>query len=739
MTNKKSTKSALISSVIALFLCFTMLLGTTFAWFTDSVASGSNVIQAGNLDIEVEYTLDGVTWKNLDGANDIFQKGLWEPGHTEIVALKLTNNGSLELNYTARMNIINEIVGKNKADEDIVLSEILKVNTITMDAGAIGDALLGYYLSDENALTDNESSFKDANILDDNAVLPVGTSKYVIIKVDMPETVGNEANAKDQDSVPSIEFGINVFATQRADESDSFGNDYDADAFYADAFVTTDEALKAAIVDPKAKVIAVKGDLTYDWGTKSYENSEALYMKGKTIIGFDNDSSITFAGYGSANLITDVTLKNITVKDNTVGDNEGAWEHGHLEFVSLTANNVIFANTIMLDGNSTLTDCSMVNNIASWYGIWIEGGNTVIKNCIFSGTRSVKIHEAYGSNVESVVIDDCIIGALSEKPGVVIGDLDATTSVTIKNTMFVNVQAGDQAGSVHEYICESDTDVTKFNFVIENNNVIGGATIAATGEEFIGATAGGDVVITDDIIYNNTDPDKQMIMQATDEIKFHGNGATITTEGADPANGNHGYVAFVPPAGDDVTVSDLTVTGEGFVEMGHYDIGGGDYVANNLVVKDLVSTLKNVDKGFSLACGFAHYGNAVLNDCTMTGTTAMLDGAMAVDAGFVNGTTTLVNGGKYGTIYCWSHAVVTLDDAEVDTLYVSPIKGTVTIKAGTEIDTLIVDYGTSAGNVTQARLQKLVIEDGATVNEIVYAGNTYTVDAWNSFVTNFGA
>ena len=78
MTNARSTKRALLASVMAMLLCCTMLLGTTYAWFTDSVSSGSNIIQTGNLDIEVEYTLDGESWNKLDGANDLFQKGLWE-------------------------------------------------------------------------------------------------------------------------------------------------------------------------------------------------------------------------------------------------------------------------------------------------------------------------------------------------------------------------------------------------------------------------------------------------------------------------------------------------------------------------------------------------------------------------------------------------------------------------------------------------------------------------------------
>ena len=53
MTKRRSTKNALISSVLALVLCFTMLLGTTYAWFTDSVTSATNIIAAGNLDIEL--------------------------------------------------------------------------------------------------------------------------------------------------------------------------------------------------------------------------------------------------------------------------------------------------------------------------------------------------------------------------------------------------------------------------------------------------------------------------------------------------------------------------------------------------------------------------------------------------------------------------------------------------------------------------------------------------------------
>ena len=233
--------------------------------------------------------------------------------------------------------------------------------------------------------------------------------------------------------------------------------------------------------------------------------------------------------------------------------------------------------------------------------------------------------------------------------------------------------------------------------------------------------------------------DKEMDILGFDTNEVDAKGATATLSGT--GAGAYGYLAFLPDAGEDVTVSNLNVTGSGFVEVGHWGMGGGDYTVNSLNVKDLASTLATGDKGFTLACAFCHYGNAVLNDCEMTGATALTEGALAVDAGFVNDTTTVVNGGKYGTVYCWSHAVVTINGAEVDTMYVAPIKGTVTIKAGTVIGTLNVAYGTSAADA--GRLSKLVIEEGAQIGKIVFSdknntAKTFTsVADWNAFVDGF--
>ena len=293
MTNNKIAKKALFSSVIALFFCFTMFIGTTFAWFTDSVTSGSNVITSGNLDFEVQYTLDGENWEDLDGAEDLFQKGSWEPGHTEVVVLKVKNVGSLVLKYVANMNITKEVKGKTKDGQDIVLSDLLEVSTLTVeDAGIdpvfginIGQMTVQKAFEDEDAIGwGSPAPFNQTNAAVSDKQLNVGSTQYVLVKVDMPETVGNEANHNGVD-MPSIEFGINVLASQFTYEEDSYGKDYDADAEYPIVYnvVSTSEELADAFKEGGA--IKLENDIVLE---------EVLYVEKGVDVYFDmNGKEIT--------------------------------------------------------------------------------------------------------------------------------------------------------------------------------------------------------------------------------------------------------------------------------------------------------------------------------------------------------------------------------------------------------------------------------------------------------------
>ena len=208
---------------------------------------------------------------------------------------------------------------------------------------------------------------------------------------------------------------------------------------------------------------------------------------------------------------------------------------------------------------------------------------------------------------------------------------------------------------------------------------------------------------------------------------YDSNGATVTMNGE--GAGNYGYLAFVPKVGEDANVKNLNVTGSGFVEIGHYGMGGGTYIAENITIRNLTTTLAVIDGANKVTTAFAHYGTAELNDCVMTGTISGKDGYKAYDAGFVNGTTTTINGGEYGSMYIWSQAHVTIKNAKVGTIDTTAITtnnlGMLTIGSGTIVDTINV---IPAGTYKPA----LTIEDGATVGKIIYKGNTYTVEQWKA-------
>ena len=239
----KSTKRALITSALAILMCVAMLVGTTFAWFTDTASTGVNKIQAGNLDIEVEYrTSSDEDWKTLDSATDLFgaEGTLFEPGHTRVVELRITNAGNLALKYKIGMNVVSETAGTNKAGNPYKLSDYLKVATTGIQQYNPADQIsslmerLIFQKGDFGMWTArNFANFELEYASNGNVhALQPGAAQILGIKVYMPETVGNEANAISAEKAASISFGLNVVATQYTTESDSFDNQYDKDAGY---------------------------------------------------------------------------------------------------------------------------------------------------------------------------------------------------------------------------------------------------------------------------------------------------------------------------------------------------------------------------------------------------------------------------------------------------------------------------------------------------------------------------
>ena len=223
-TNKNSVRRSLIVSATALVLTVAMLIGTTFAWFTDSVTSGRNKIQAGNLDVELEYSKDFNTWNTVTENAKLFEDSeTWEPGHTDVVYLRVSNAGTLALDYTLAMNIVKEVGSTNVNDKPFKLSQYIKYGVKEFSA-AYADRKAAVNDVDATATNIATGTLKAEQLLKNQ-------TKTFALVVYMPgETTGNEANHKTSEAAPYIELGIDLRAVQSQHEEDSFGKDYDATA-----------------------------------------------------------------------------------------------------------------------------------------------------------------------------------------------------------------------------------------------------------------------------------------------------------------------------------------------------------------------------------------------------------------------------------------------------------------------------------------------------------------------------
>lgn len=227
------TKRALLTSVLALVLSLAMLAGSTFAWFTDTASTGVNRIVSGNLDVGLQYWGVGEdgkkTWLTAENSEDLFDKNaLWEPGYTQIVYLKVKNNGNLALTYAMQITPVHETVGVNVDGEQFKLSDYIQFGWAELTAAE--DGTFTPFADRAAARTAVGTGIHLGEMLHRQAEQPLnaGGETLVALVAWMPENVGNEANYSTVQ--PTIELSLKVLATQAAVESDSFNNTYDEDA-----------------------------------------------------------------------------------------------------------------------------------------------------------------------------------------------------------------------------------------------------------------------------------------------------------------------------------------------------------------------------------------------------------------------------------------------------------------------------------------------------------------------------
>ncbi|MBQ8742840.1 MAG: hypothetical protein IJZ03_05685 [Clostridia bacterium] len=504
---KKTTRRALITSVISMLLCVTMLVGTTFAWFTDSVKSGKNRIVAGNLDIELEYSKDMKSWKSVAEQSDLLDpEALWEPGHTEVVYLRISNLGSLALEYQFSMNVYDKVIGESVLGNKIDLADYLKYGVVDCsNAYADRDAALDAV---ENVAIDLDDYFA-------NGAMEAGDApKTLALVVYMPTTVGNEANHKTGTIAPAIELGVELFATQDAVEYDSFDNQYDAGAAIyvkntAEAQAALDNAKKDDVivlapgvdygtlflrpVDGNANTTTSLNEANGE-GLTGYRNEYIRTVENLTILGATNakvDAIKVVSGYieGSGSSCNLVDVKGLVIDSVEFTDKADCAPH--------TYSAPIFFNLTWTDVDGlTVKNCKLIGNDdkVNFVYFTIDGSSafdgvasnvTLTGNTVDGIARLCELRQTENVTITDNVIKNTVLHGilLPVHNGSYSGDVTITGNTAYGiNDRFVRMAGAGDAnvvikdntitnylGEDADYIKVTDSNGTP---VIENNTLV---------------------------------------------------------------------------------------------------------------------------------------------------------------------------------------------------------------------------------------------------------------------------
>lgn len=226
------TRKSMYTAGFALLVCIALLMGTTFAWFTDSISNKGNKIQAGNMDITATYQdvdmsnssgsigyiipgfdkVDGekiifsdVT-NDLEGeTNPIIDEKLWEPGKSSAKLMTVNNNGSLAAKIKLDFNVT-----------DGGLKDALWFDFVQVKDGKVTGTFM-------------ERPMSQIETYVEHIELPLSANENVqfILLYGMKEEAGNEYQSD------TFNADVTILATQLNSEKDGFGNpDYDENAMY---------------------------------------------------------------------------------------------------------------------------------------------------------------------------------------------------------------------------------------------------------------------------------------------------------------------------------------------------------------------------------------------------------------------------------------------------------------------------------------------------------------------------
>ena len=593
----KSTKRALFSSVMALILCFSMLVGTTFAWFTDEVKSGVNQIVAGNLDIELYNSLTVGTDKVTEETMLFEEITYWEPGVVAFENLTVANMGTLALQYQLAINFAN---ATENANGD-TLAKVLKVGFVeggikTTDRTAALN-LVKTWLPLESFAQEGKLAAEESHT-------------YGIVIYWQPSVDDNAFNLNNgyEGEPLSIDLGISLYATQLQAEMDSFGPDYDEESAYIIAAGDTANFAGATF-----------NSTVYNYGTVDFIGGEMNTPDAA----LDNYGTATLDGVNMvAGSPTDYAIRagedSVTVLDIDLDAKGGAI--GAFGGAQLTING----------GNYYLNTTSTSNR----YTVYAVGEGTVvtINGGDFSINPNTNNKRAYGyvGAGATLYINGGNFAKASLRSGNTYFMGEGTVIITGGTFGFDPTNwlaAGYKAmkNGSNWVVVPADVD-----YVVANATQLQDALNAATGETVIAVVA--------DITGNVTAPQNPEVQIVIDGYghQFNGiltvNGKSARYETAALTIKNFNFVgqtkgeddAYIKLGGNDsmrytnnVTVLNCTFSGENMVAVKSYTGGDWNLTIDGCVVNAGMHSLvqvTNVEKGLKIVnCNVYSKNGANLN------------------------------------------------------------------------------------------------------------------------------
>ncbi len=734
MTNRKSTKKALLTSFLCLLLCFSMLVGTTFAWFTDSVESGVNQIIAGNLDVEV-YTEDGTS---IVEENVLFDEiKLWEPGVVAYENLTVKNMGTLALKYQMSINFTNE----NTVD-GYGLSQVLKVAVVPGGVSGTREEVLA--AAGEGVLLSELVEYGELLTQD-------ASQEYGIViwwepsEDDNNWNVNNGKKTSDGASYLHIDLGVKLVATQKNAESDSFGPDYDE---ALPVIVLPAGVTEESFGDNVAATADAEGNVTYyatlkgaleaihaaaETGIATVAEEEAapanvLYLKPGADLGTVTHahvcSSLTVYGNGAYISAGEADFEVDTYKFCHVSSKVCAGLTGDLTLTIYNLGGVAVwgQRTSVHTVNINLYDCQDVNRVyistADNSEFMGSVTNVTIDNCTYDGTTGYNNTAVYTNNPGALNISNTTI------KGYVIGinqnnKSAGTQNINLTDCTFIDCATTTiaDAANATAYAAPVRVVATSEETAVSNLTMTGCAFIYTGDETAVdgnvltldkraGKQNNGTVnVVIDGVqIEAITTSKTELTTAVMDAINAGEKEIVVDAAGADIGDLQYAFggKSTIIPEGTTVTIRNAVISDQSY----------GNMVNGTIIFENC--SFNNADGAYSIHFAddnetATETGVVIFKNCYLAGWNSFGTGLKSVE--FYG--CTIEHNGHYGQLRFYQDAV----------LENCTIASNVTVDAGKDCDLVVTNS---------------VVDDGSYITDVIYVDDCFdsiTIDGKKTVYT----